>query len=156
MWLPWPTFLITNLPSQLQVLFVERLFSCWFAPTTRKKSHGVCRAPNRCGVLHGQMAKVELQALRRIRAIVRAGVSSSPGPSLCPNSPECLEVEFSELPMYRVLGSCYPQATHKQHQRYAIWGMCPSLRAVYATLVVQQEGRGFSSSPSLHIKTRGH
>jgi hypothetical protein len=36
----------------------------------------------------------------------RAGAPDSPGPSLCPYSPECVEVEFSEV---RIQKRAYPQ-----------------------------------------------
>ena len=53
------------------------------------------------------------------------------GPSSCPYSPECVEGEFLELPLYGVLRSSPHPRNHKQQQRYAVCVMQHNARACY-------------------------
>jgi hypothetical protein len=55
------TFETLTLPNNCG-FFSRGLFACRSGRPTCKKSQGLCRRPNRCGLLEGQMAKVELEA----------------------------------------------------------------------------------------------
>jgi hypothetical protein len=48
----------------------------------------------------------------------RVGVSSSSGPSFCPYSPKCLELEFCELRLLGILGSSRRFLQEEQHRGY--------------------------------------
>src|SRR5215217_4656232 len=57
------------------------------------------------------------------------------------------EVKFSEVRRHGVLRSSLRASNAKQQQRYAVWGMCPSLVRMYIALVTK-EGQGFTFTPS--------
>jgi hypothetical protein len=62
-WGFWPLqshFLQTPLWQTPLGTFIERLFAYWCARRTRTNPKGLCRRSDCCGLLDGQMAKVEL------------------------------------------------------------------------------------------------
>ena len=86
-------------------------------PASRKFEYQKLRCPGRVLPCRELLTSVPSENFGwRSRLEQRGPVHSRSGPSSCPYSPKCVEQEFSELRLYRILGSSHSPGPEKLAQ----------------------------------------